>query len=71
MAALLVAGCGTRAESPADSAQAGGDGPVYGDTLVHSPIGDISGLIPSLTADAASHEVGNRIYDALIRTIAS
>ncbi len=60
----LLAGCGGEVEGRAD--EGAGGGPVYGDTLVHSHIADISGLIPNITADAASHEVGNRIYDALI-----
>ncbi len=67
VAALLVAGCGTRAESPADSAQAGGDARAYGDTFVEASIGDIGALIPSLASDGASHDVGSLIYDGLLR----
>ena len=43
-----------------------GEPPAYGDTFVHAYIGDIAGLIPNITSDAASHEVGDRIYDGLI-----
>src|SRR5262249_36510992 len=38
-----------------------------GDTFITASIGDISGLIPSLTTDAASHEIGSLIYDGLVR----
>src|SRR5262245_17703660 len=61
----LLAGCSGEVEGRADDAAA--SGPAYGDTIVHSHIADISGLIPNITADAASHEVGDRIYDALIK----
>ena len=67
VAGLLVAGCGTRAETPADSGQAGGDARAYGDTFVEASIGDIGALIPSLASDGASHDVGSLIYDGLLR----
>jgi peptide/nickel transport system substrate-binding protein len=34
---------------------------------VEASIGDISGLIPNITSDGASHSVGNLIYDGLVR----
>src|SRR4030095_3325858 len=40
----------------------------YGDTFVEASIGDIGALIPSLTTDSPSHEVGGLVYDQLIRT---
>src|SRR5262245_22485212 len=40
--------------------------PVYGDTLVDSVTGNVSGLIPNITSDSASHEVGNLIYNGLV-----
>ena len=43
------------------------DGPVPGDSLIEASIGDISGLIPNLTGDSASHAVGSLIYDGLVR----
>ena len=43
-------------------------GPAYGDTLVEGSIGDISGLIPNITSDSSSQEVGNLIYSNLVRT---
>jgi peptide/nickel transport system substrate-binding protein len=63
---LPLAACG-RTESVSESAAAEG-GPAYGDTLVEASIGDISGLIPNITSDSASHEIGGLIYSNLIRT---
>jgi peptide/nickel transport system substrate-binding protein len=42
------------------------DKPAYGDTLVDSVTGNVSGLIPNITSDSASHEVGNLIYSGLV-----
>lgn len=68
-AALLVAvslpACG-RSDTAGPSADAGS--PAYGDTLVEASIGDISGLIPNITSDSSSHEIGGLIYSNLVRT---
>ena len=40
--------------------------PDYGDTRIEASIGNVSGLIPNLTSDSASHEVGNFMYNGLI-----
>src|SRR5262245_26407399 len=37
-----------------------------GDTLIEASIGNVSSLIPNITSDAASHEVGDLIYSGLI-----
>lgn len=66
LGALPLAACG-RSET-ADQAIGEGGAPAYGDTLVEASIGDISGLIPNITSDSASHEVGNLIYSNLVRT---
>lgn len=66
LGALPLAACG-RSET-ADQVIAEGGAPAYGDTLVEASIGDISGLIPNITSDSASHEVGNLIYSNLVRT---
>lgn len=64
---VVAAGCseagsmGTRAETSDDAV------PAYGDTLIESLLGNIAGLIPNITADGAAHEVGGRIYSALLR----
>lgn len=47
---------------------AGEGGPAYGDTLVEASIGDISGLIPNITSDSSSQEIGGLIYSNLVRT---
>ena len=61
-----LAACG-RTESVSETGAAEG-GPAYGDTLVQASIGDISGLIPNITSDSASHEIGGLLYSNLIRT---
>ena len=66
LGALPLAACG-RPESVSESDAAEG-APAYGDTLVEASIGDISGLIPNITSDSASHEVGGLIYSNLVRT---
>lgn len=63
----LLAGCGGDVEGKADEIPVAAGAPAYGDTFVMASIGDIGGLIPSLTSDGASHEVGAMIYDALLR----
>jgi peptide/nickel transport system substrate-binding protein len=63
----LLAGCGRDVEGTVEEASSGSETPAYGDTLIEASIGDISGLIPSLTADLASAEVGGLIYDGLLR----
>jgi peptide/nickel transport system substrate-binding protein len=62
-----LAGCGTDAVGAAqEPPKAQADRPVYGDTLVDSVTGNVSGLIPNITSDSASHEVGNLIYSGLV-----
>jgi len=63
---LCLAAC-SRPEAARESAAAK-TGPAYGDTLVEATIGDISGLIPNITSDSPSHEIGGLIYSGLIRT---
>lgn len=64
---LVLLGACTRTETAAEPV-AGEGGPAYGDTLVEASIGDISGLIPNITSDSASHDIGNLVYSNLIRT---
>ena len=65
----VAAGCGRPAEGGADEPQARADDdkPAYGDTLIEASIGDVSGFIPNITSDSASHEVGSLIYSGLLR----
>ncbi len=68
LASLVLAGCGIEVESRADEPAAAGGAPSYGDTFIQASISDIAGLIPNITSDSASHEVGGFIYDGLIDT---
>ena len=63
----LPAACGRDVEGKAEELAVGSEAPAYGDTFIQASIGDISGLIPSLTSDASSHEIGGLIYDGLVR----
>lgn len=69
LAALFAFGgsCGHEAEISADEKGAASEKAAPGDTFVQASIGDISGLIPSITTDNASHEVGSLIYDGLVQ----
>ena len=58
---------GREAEIAAEETPAANEKPVAGDTFVEASIGDITGLIPNITTDGASHEVGGLIYDGLVR----
>jgi peptide/nickel transport system substrate-binding protein len=66
-ACALLAGCGGDVEGKVDEPPVGSEAPAYGDTFVQASIGDIGGLIPNLTSDQPSHEVGGMIYDGLIK----
>jgi peptide/nickel transport system substrate-binding protein len=63
---LLTAACNGPIESRSDDGPAATT-PAYGDTFIQASIGDIGGLIPSLTSDQSSHEVGSLIYDGLVK----
>jgi peptide/nickel transport system substrate-binding protein len=70
LAALLLwlAGCGVRVEGKDDARSATPAGPpAYGDTFIEASIGDIQGLIPNITSDNASFEVGGMIYAGLVK----
>jgi peptide/nickel transport system substrate-binding protein len=67
MLALVAAGCSQSADSAVDnSSPAASVTPAYGDTFIDSLLGNISSLIPTITSDAASHEVGDQIYSGLV-----
>ncbi len=67
-ALLWLAGCGVQVEGKDDAPASGQAGPpAHGDTLIEASIGDIQGLIPNITSDGSSHEVGGLIYDGLIK----
>jgi peptide/nickel transport system substrate-binding protein len=62
----LATACNSSVDSRAEDPATAGT-PAYGDTFIQASIGDIGGLIPSLTSDQSSHEVGGLIYDGLIK----
>src|SRR5262249_10441034 len=66
-ACALRTACSRDVEGKGGEVSAGGGPPAYGDTFIQASIGDISGLIPSLTSDASSNEIGGLIYDGLVR----
>ena len=63
----LAAACNGPIDSLPDESAAAGP-PAYGDTFIEASIGDIGGLIPTLTSDQSSYEVGGLIYDGLVKT---
>jgi peptide/nickel transport system substrate-binding protein len=66
-AALGVAGCSRDSGGNAEAAAPrDADKPAHGDTLIEASIANISGLIPNVTTDQASHEVGSLIYTGLV-----
>jgi peptide/nickel transport system substrate-binding protein len=69
LAALFALGGGGRKAAIAGAdTLAANEKPAAGDTFVQASIGDITGLIPNITTDGASHEVGGLIYDGLVQS---
>ena len=65
LAAALLAGC--RGDTPlAGEAKAGTATPAYGDTMIEASIGNVSSLIPNITSDVSSREVGDLMYNGLV-----
>jgi peptide/nickel transport system substrate-binding protein len=64
--ALWAAGCTGEAGGGATDRKAGANTPAYGDTLIEASIGNVSSLIPNITSDSASHEVGDFMYNGLV-----
>jgi peptide/nickel transport system substrate-binding protein len=48
-------------------AQTADDAPSYGDTIIVGSIGDVSNLIPMLASDSASHDIGDLVYNGLVK----
>ena len=65
--AALLTGCGPDSASPVEESSVAAGAPAHGDTFIEATIGDIAGLIPNITSDGASHDVGNMIYDGLVK----
>ena len=68
LVALTLAGCSPNVETVAEptSPSRTAAKAAYGDTFIDSLIGDISGLIPNITSDSPSHEVGGMLYNGLV-----
>jgi len=61
-------GCGRDVEGNSDEPlQFGGEAPARGDTLIEASIGDATGLIPNITTDGPSHDVGSLLYTGLVK----
>jgi peptide/nickel transport system substrate-binding protein len=60
----LAAGCS--GEAAVTDGKAGANTPAYGDTLIEASIGNVSSLIPNLTSDQASRDVGSFMYNGLV-----
>jgi peptide/nickel transport system substrate-binding protein len=66
-ACALLAGCGEDGLDAVEDLAPAANKPAYGDTFIEATIGDIAGLIPNITSDGASHDVGGMIYDGLVK----
>ena len=62
-----LAACRVEVEGRADHRGTASGKPAHGDTFIEASIGDIQGLIPNITSDGTSHEVGDLIYTGLIK----
>jgi peptide/nickel transport system substrate-binding protein len=60
----LAAGC--TGETAAVVEEKGANVPAYGDTMIQASIGNVSSLIPNITSDQSSHEVGDLMYNGLV-----
>jgi len=64
--AVAVAACGADVERGTEPVTAKAEKADHGDSFIEALLGNISGLIPNVTSDAASHEVANNIYSGLV-----
>ncbi|HUF92325.1 MAG TPA: peptide-binding protein [Candidatus Limnocylindria bacterium] len=65
---VVAAGCSGEVESALDNVLPPASvTPAYGDTYIDSLLGNISSMIPTITSDNASHEIGGLIYSGLVR----
>lgn len=65
LALSLLAACAK--EKPAKAPGPVSEAPAYGGAIVSGSIGDISGFIPEVTSDSASHEAASYLFNSLIR----
>ncbi len=68
MLAILISGCQDKNDSallPLSSPDQ--LEPAYGDAIIFGSIGDASNLIPFLASDSASHQIGDLVYNGLVK----
>jgi len=66
--ALLPSSCARRESSQRTVIDYHKDGPpAFGDMIILGSIGDASSMIPNVTGDSASHEIGSFIYNGLVK----
>ena len=64
---VVVTACNSEVgPSAAETKPAAAATPAYGDTRIEASIGNVSSLIPNITSDSASHEVGDFMYNGLV-----
>jgi peptide/nickel transport system substrate-binding protein len=63
--AIGLLACGSAAEDAAATSGAR-PAPAYGDTFIDTLLGNVSSLIPNITNDVPSRDVGNLLYNSLI-----
>lgn len=63
---LFLVSCNGTQEGPGVSHQTKAP-PAYGDILIEGSIGDASSLIPILSTDSTSHQIGSLIYNGLVK----
>jgi len=67
-AIIMICGCqGKEENSLPSSSVADALEPAYGDAIVVGSIGDASNLIPILATDSASHQIGDLVYNGLVK----
>jgi peptide/nickel transport system substrate-binding protein len=71
LSSFLAFGCGKKKDEKKEEAKPAAEQekfkPAYGDSIIIGSIGDISGLIPHITSDSSSHDIGSYIYSGLVR----
>ena len=63
---VVAGGCTGEAGGGAGERKTGAIVPANGDSLIEASIGNVSSLIPNITSDSASHEVGDLMYNGLV-----
>ena len=69
--AVVLAGLAWRTaerhgEAAPEPPKTGANAPAFGDTMIEASIGNVSSLIPNITSDQASRDVGTYMYNGLV-----